>query len=131
MSRDAHAAGQLPWQFSAPHADALFRQSLVLPDRCCIVFAPENIARGFLLGYVAPSPLADISFARDFGLWIDPDARGRAANSMIDMFEAWAAEHNATFSGLAAMEVNARAGRFFERRGYVKTETHYYKPLAE
>lgn len=131
MCRDAHIAGKLPWEFSAPHADALFRQSLVMPDRCCIVFAPDDFARGFLLGYVASSPLADISFARDFGWWIDPDHRGLAAIAMLDLFERWASERNATFAGMAAMEANPRAGRIYERRGYVKTETHYYKRLAE
>jgi len=130
MSKEAHAAGKLPWSFSAAHADNLFRQSLTLPDRACIIYAQEGRAVGFLLAYVAPSPMADISFARDFGWWIDPSARGRAATEMLDLFECWADGRNATFAGMAAMEVNARAGRIYERRGYVKTETHYYKRLA-
>lgn len=130
LSRDAHLAGQLPWTFSAPHADALFRQSLAMPDRACIVYAPDSKVQGFLLAYVAPSPMADISFARDFGWWIDPSARGRAAAEMLDAFEVWADSRNATFAGMAAMETNPRAGRIYERRGYVKTETHYLKRLA-
>lgn len=130
LSRDAHRAGQLPWTFSAPHADALFRQSLSMPDRACIVFAPDERVQGFLLAYVAPSPMADISFARDFGWWIDPGARGRAASQMLDAFELWADSRNATFAGMAAMEANPRAGRIYERRGYVKTETHYLKRLT-
>ncbi|GGA63960.1 GNAT family N-acetyltransferase [Pelagibacterium lentulum] len=131
MCRDAHGAGKLPWKFSAPHADALFRQSLELPDRACIVFAPERTAQGFLLAYVALSPLADISFARDFGWWIDPAHRGMAANDMLDAFELWAGQRSATFAGMAAMEANPRAGRLYERRGYLKTETHYYKRLVD
>lgn len=130
MSRDAHIAGHLPWTFSAPHADALFRQSLGMLDRACIVYAPEDSVQGFLLAYVAPSPMADISFARDFGWWIDPDHRGVAASLMLDEFEIWADSRNATFAGMAAMEANPRAGRIYERRGYVKTETHYLKRLA-
>ncbi|WMT90165.1 GNAT family N-acetyltransferase [Pelagibacterium sp. H642] len=130
MCRDAHAAGKLPWQFSAPHADALFRQSLQMPDRACIVFAPERTAQGFLLAYVSPSPMANIAFARDFGWWIDPGHRGRAAGEMLEAFELWAEQRNATFAGMAAMEANPRAGRIYERRGYVKTETHYYKRLT-
>ena len=130
MSRDAHSAGQLPWKFSAPHADNLFRQSLVLPDRACIVFEHGGSPRGFLFAYVAPSPMADIRFARDFGWWIDPDARGLASAEMLDAFECWADSRNATFAGMAAMEANPRAGRIYERRGYVKTETHYYKRLS-
>jgi len=131
MCRDAHNAGKLPWEFSAPHADALFRQSLEMPDRACIVFAPGGTAQGFLLAYVSPSPMADISFARDFGWWIDPSHRGFAANDMLDRFEQWARQRDATFAGLAAMEANPRAGRLFERRSYVKTETHYLKRLAD
>lgn len=130
LSFDAHLAGQLPWTFSAPHADALFRQSLAMPDRACIVFAPGGSVQGFLLAYVAPSPMADISFARDFGWWIDPNHRGVAASDMLDAFELWADSRNATFAGLAAMEANPRAGRIYERRGYIKTETHYLKRLA-
>lgn len=129
MSKDAHIAGQLPWKFSAPHADLLFRQAIEMPDRVCIVYAPDDIARGFLLGYVAASPMADISFARDFGWWIDPGHRGIAAAEMLDAFELWADQHNATFACMAAMEANPRAGRIYERRGYQKTETHYLKRL--
>lgn len=133
MSRDAHKAGQLPWQFSAPHADALFLQSLELPDRACIVFAPDGKARGFLLAYVAPSPMANVSFARDFGWWIDPGHRGvsAAAGAMLEAFELWADSRHATFAGMAAMEANPRAGRIYERRGYFKAETHYLKRLAQ
>ncbi len=101
-----------------------------MPDRACIVYAPDDRVQGFLLAYVAPSPMADISFARDFGWWIDPSARGRAASQMLDAFELWADSRNATFAGMAAMEANPRAGRIYERRGYVKTEIHYLKRLT-
>jgi hypothetical protein len=129
MSKAAHVAGKLPWDFSAVHADQMFQQSLDQADRVCIVYAPDNIARGFLLGYVAPSPMASISFARDFGWWIDPGHRGVAAMEMMDAFELWADQRNATFCCMAAMEANPRAGRIYERRGYARTETHYLKRL--
>lgn len=136
MSKDAHLAGKLPFKFSAPHAVALFQQAMSMPDRVCVILASDdNVARGFLLGYVAPSPMADVSFARDFGWWIDVDHRGTGAAGtgaaeMLDEFELWADQRNATFVDMAAMEANPRAGRIYERRGYVKTETHFVKHMA-
>jgi hypothetical protein len=72
-----------------------------------------------------------LPFPRDVGWWIAPAHRGVAAAEMLDYYELWADQRNATFACMAAMEANPRAGRIYERRGYQKAETHYLKRLAD
>lgn len=131
MAKRAHAAGQLPWPYSAPHAELIFKSSLVMPDQCCIILDREGERCGFLIGYVSLTPMASVAIARDLGFWIEPHARGGSgAVQMVKDFEAWAYDRGAQFSSLAAMLVNEKAGRLYERMGYDAIETHYLKALS-
>lgn len=130
MLKEAHAAGALPFPFSAPHAAALFDTQCALKDRICIVYVPSDRARGVLMAAINPHPFGPFLIATEVIWWIDPEHRGAAGRAMLDAYEAWATEQGASFVGMAALAAAPRAGVIYERRGYQAAETHYLKPLA-
>lgn len=130
MLKEAHAAGGLPFPFSAPHAAALFDAQLSRADRLCLVYAPASQPQGVLMASVQEHPFAAIRYAAEVVWWIDPSARGSSASRMLAAYEAWAASVGAQFVQMAALASFPRAGVIYERRGYHPAETHYLKPVA-
>jgi GNAT superfamily N-acetyltransferase len=128
MLRDAHRAGGLPFKFSAPHAVALFDAQLA-PNRLCLVMAAPNPV-GVLMASAQEHPFAPVRYAAEVVWWIDPAHRGQGAAEMLDAYEAWASEKGCAFASMAALAAAPRAGRIYERRGYVPAEIHYLKPLV-
>lgn len=130
LLRDAHAAGGLPFRFSAPHAMALVDKHMIDPDRLGLVMSDGAGPVGILLASAQEHPFAAVRYAFETVWWIDPGARGQGAGAMLDAYEAWAAKRGCLFAGLAALASFPRAGIIYRRRGYRETETHFLKPLA-
>jgi GNAT superfamily N-acetyltransferase len=131
MMRDAHAAApSMPVPFSAPHAHAIACRHDSTPGLLSLVYAPTDRPLGVLLASAQPHPFGPVNYAMETVWWIAPQARGRAANAMLDAYEAWAKEQRCAFCQMAALVSFPRAERIYLRRGYVPIETHYLKTLA-
>jgi hypothetical protein len=128
MLRDAHAAGGLPFAFSAPHAMALADRHIAEPRLLALV--ADNPARGVLLASSQEHPFAAVRYAMETVWWIAPEMRGRFAADMLISYETWAKEQGCAFAGMAALAAFPRAGIIYRRAGFRETETHYLKPLA-
>lgn len=62
--------------------------------------------------------------------YVDPASRGDGLR-LLRAFEGWAVDHRAKRVTMVHLEaINQRLGPLYERRGYKKLETHYYKELA-
>ncbi|MBO9100005.1 MULTISPECIES: GNAT family N-acetyltransferase [unclassified Rhizobium] len=129
MAKAFHAASGLPFQFSAAHADALFRASLVDEDRLCLVFAPEANAHGVLVAHAALHPFAPIKVASELMWWVDSEHRGLSATKMLSVYETWARERGCHFAGMVGLGADPSTSRLYERRGYAPVERHFMKSL--
>jgi len=127
MLRDAHAAGGLPFPFSAPHAMALADRHTA--DPCLLARVAGEPARGMLLASSQDHPFAAVKYAMETVWWVAPEARGQFAGQMLAAYEAWAQEQGCAFAGMAALAASPRAGIIYRRAGFQETETHYLKPL--
>lgn len=131
MLKAAHAAGGLPFPFSAPHAASLFAvQSSSMPGRLCLIYEADGGPHGVLMASAQEHPFAAVKYAAEVVWWIDPDHRGMSASRMLATYEAWAAEQGCAFAQMAALTAAPRAGVIYERRGYLAAETHFLKRLA-
>jgi hypothetical protein len=128
MLRDAHAAGGLPFAFSAPHAMALADRHVA--EQNLLALVAGDPCRGVLLASAQDHPFAAVRYAMETVWWISPDARGLFAADMLRAYEAWATEQGCAFAGMAALAAFPRAGIIYRRAGFRETETHYLKPLA-
>src|ERR1700710_2847381 len=90
MAKSFHAASGVPFPFSAPMADLLFRASLVDADRVCLVYVPDGVARGVLAAQAANHQFAPVRLATEIMWWVDPDYRGTSAMEMLAAYEEWA-----------------------------------------
>jgi hypothetical protein len=131
LLKNAHAAGGLPFPFSAPHAAALFDGQTTQPNRLALVATHAGVAHGVFMAAVTDHPFAPVKVATEVVWWIEPEYRGTVASDMLAAYEAWAREQSASFVGMAALEAAPRAGVIYRRRGYVPAETHYIKALPK
>jgi GNAT superfamily N-acetyltransferase len=129
MAKAFHAASGLPFPFSAPMADLLFRSSLVDPDRACFVFDVDGIARGVLAAHAAPHQFAPIKVASELIWWVDPEHRGTSAIKMLDAYEAWATERGCQYASMVGLGHDPLTTRLYERRGYAPVERHFMRAL--
>lgn len=130
LLKNAHAAGGLPFPFSAPHAAALFDGQTTQPDRLALVATVAGVAQGVFMAAVTDHPFAPVRVATEVVWWIEPEHRGKIASEMLSAYEAWARKRGASFVGMAALEAAPRAGAIYRRRGYVPAETHFIKALV-
>lgn len=124
LLRDSHAAAGFTFPFSAPHADALFRQHMVRG----LVLVCGQPAQGVLMAMTFDHPFGAGRWAKETAWYIAPGARGRAAIRMLDAYEAWAREQGCTTIGMASLASND-VSKIYERRGYAPAETHFVKAL--
>lgn len=128
MLRDAHAAGGLPFPFSAPHAMALVDRHIAEPHLLALVAGDP--ARGVLLASCQEHPFAAVQYAMETVWWVAPEARGQFAVQMLTAYEKWAVEQRCAFAGMAVLAAFPRAGIIYRRAGFRETETHYLKSLG-
>jgi len=124
LLKDSHAAAGFTFPFSAPHADALFRQHL---ERGLVLVCGQP-ARGVLMAATFDHPFGAGRWAKETVWYIAPEARGRAAIRMLDAYEVWAREQGCATIGMASLATND-VSRIYERRGYAPAETHFVKAL--
>lgn len=129
MAKAFHAAAGLPFAFSAPHADALFRASLIDGDRLCLIYAPDGTARGALVAYASQHQFAPVKVASELMWWVDPEHRGLSAAKMLQAYEDWAAERGCVFASMVSLDGNVAPSKLYERRGYVPIERHFMKRI--
>lgn len=116
--------------FHAAYASRLFMAHVSHRDTCCIVLDHEGVAQGVLMAVASEHPFGPVRFARETLWWIDPKHRGRSAIQMLDAYEAWAFnEQGCQFAGMAGMGGDPDVAKLYERRGYVRAETHFLKRL--
>lgn len=128
LLRDAHAASDLPFKFSAPHALHLVDNHISSKSHLALVFG--EVPAGILLASSQSHPFADVKYAFETVWWIQSDSRGKAATEMLDYYEDWAKYQGCVFAGMAALQTFQRASIIYRRRGYEATETHFLKKLV-
>ena len=139
LLRDAHDAGGLNdaggltgfvVPFHPAYISRLFMAHVSHRDACCIVLDHGGMAQGVLMALAAEHPFGPVRLARETVWWIDLKHRGRSAIQMLDAYEAWAFnEQGCQFAGMAGMGGDPDVAKLYERRGYVRAETHFLKRL--
>jgi GNAT superfamily N-acetyltransferase len=129
MAKAFHAASGVPFPFSPAMADGLFRASLADEDRLCLVYAPDDIARGVLTAQASVHPFAPVKVASEIIWWVDPAFRGQAVVGMLSAYEAWAVERGCSLAGMVGLGSEPLTTRLYLRRGYEPAETHFIKAL--
>lgn len=124
LLRDSHAAAGFAFPFSAPHADALFCSHM----DSGLVLVVGTPAKGVLMAQAFEHPFGAGKWAKETVWYIAPEARGRAAISMLRAYEDWAREQGCVSVGMASLATND-VSRLYERMGYAPAETHFVKAL--
>lgn len=84
--------------------------------------------KGALVAHLTTYPLGESVLAKEAVFWIDPEARGGWALSMIRAYEAWAKARGAVMAGLSCF-ADDRTAKLFLRAGYRQAEVNTTKEL--
>lgn len=115
--------------FEASFADRLFFTHF--NSRCCtFVLDVGGRAEGVLMAAARQHVFGAVLMAFETVWWIDPAHRGRAAIRMLDTYESWAQDMGCRFASMAGMGDDPDVAKLYLRRGYVRAETHFLKPLV-
>ncbi len=95
----------------------------------CLVNDVEGVAQGVLMAAAQQHPFGPVLFAHETVWWIEPEHRGFAAVKMIDEYETWAVSLGCASVGMAGIGEDPEVAKLYLRRGYLKAETHFLKPL--
>ncbi|WP_244490291.1 GNAT family N-acetyltransferase [Rhizobium sp. Root483D2] len=129
MAKAFHAASEVPFPFSAPMADNVFRSSLDAPDQLCLVLDVDGVALGVLAAEAQPHRFSPVKMAFETMFWIDPEHRGLHARKMLDAYEQWARHRGCAFIHMVGLGGDPLTSRLYERSGYLAVERHFMKPL--
>lgn len=129
MAKSFHAASGLPFPFSAPMADRIFRMALGSKDALCLVLDVDGKARGVLAAEAQMHRFAPVMMAFELIFWIEPDQRGQNGIPMLDAYEAWARGKGCMFANMVGLGGDPTTTKFYERRGYHAIERQFMKPL--
>lgn len=103
----------------------------VMDGQNAVLFVSEQ--SGDVAGMLAASsyvqPMTGETIATEMAWWMDPEARGsREALRLLAAAETWAKSRGAAkFQMIAPTD---HVGKFYERLGFTKIETHYQRSLA-
>ncbi|MEY9358945.1 GNAT superfamily N-acetyltransferase [Bradyrhizobium yuanmingense] len=122
-------AGCFAFPFLESYAERLFVQHVEMMNGCALVHESGGAAQGILLAAAHEHPFGPVWLASETLWWIDPAHRGRSAFAMLDAYEAWAREKRCAYAGMAGMGDDPVIARLYERRGYVRAETHFLKAV--
>ncbi|MEY9158230.1 GCN5 family acetyltransferase [Bradyrhizobium japonicum] len=135
LLRDSHQAAGFDggngfvFPFDCAYAARLYVSHLDQVNACCLVLDVAGGAQGVLLAIASEHPCGPVRLARETVWWIDPAHRGRSAIAMLDAYEAWAAERQCAFAGMAGMGDDPDVAKLYLRRGYFAAERHFLKGL--
>lgn len=97
---------------------------------CNLVLDVDGRAEGILMAAARDHIFGPASMAFETVWWIEPAQRGRSAIRMLDAYERWARDLGCRFASMAGMGDDPDVAKLYLRRGYVRAETHYLKPLV-
>ena len=94
-----------------------------------LVACVREVPRGFIAGTLAPLLAAQGLQAVELAFWVDPSVRGGVGRFLVAEFEKRAAALGASYVHMIAIDAGEpdAARRLYERRGYQKLETAYFK----
>lgn len=114
---DAFGSTLQDWADAPEHR---WRTRLSLPGAIDLLAFEDDRAVAMASGVPDPDRQGT---AELISMWVAPEARGRGvASRLIDAIVAWAAEHGVSDLELSVMPDNTRAGRTYERSGFVATD---------
>lgn len=115
--------------FLAEYAERLFLHYQRGGYALCLVNDVAGVAQGVLMAHAFEHDFGPVWMAQERVWWIDPEHRGSAASRMLDAYETWARSKGCQFIGMAGMGKDPQVGALYQRRGYVRAETHFLKAV--
>lgn len=118
--------------FSPEKAEQLCRKAVEGPEDEGVIFlhlGQNNEPTGFLGALRGYLPFSDDPIGLEVSMYVSPDHRkGRAFQELFSVFEYWCQEvAKVKFIQVSTLEDNPILDKFYQKKGYVKSESAYLK----
>jgi hypothetical protein len=98
-------------------------------DRLCVLAEDEDGPYAILCGFATPVFYTNAYQAYEIVWWAVPGKRDRNVLRLFDVYEAWAKQIGCASIQTSYLHDWMDMTRFFERRGFTKTETSFRKAI--
>lgn len=115
--------------FDLAYVESQISLFLADPNKVVILLEKGSEIVGILAGLVTSLPLSPARIAAEIVWYVQPEHRGRESLSLLSAYEYWATEVMKVDFITVSNLVNLDLSKFYEKRGYMKTETAYMKQV--
>lgn len=128
LFKQFHKESKLPYSWDAKKTQALFLQTLPMKEIETFVAEIDGDVVGFIVCQYMEPPFSSDKVSTDIAWFVNKDHRNTSAGfRLMKAYEDWAVGHGIKFIGMAYLERVSDLSKYYEKKGYVKAETHYMK----
>lgn len=128
LFKQFHKESKLPYSWDAKKTQALFLQTLPMKEIETFVAEIDGDVVGFIVCQVMEPLFSSDKVSTDIAWFVNKDHRNTSAGfRLMKAYEDWAVDHGIKFIGMAYLERVSDLSKYYEKKGYVKAETHYMK----
>tara|TARA_R110000796_G_scaffold79960_1_gene177187 strand:+ start:3803 stop:4261 length:459 start_codon:yes stop_codon:yes gene_type:complete len=128
LFKQFHKESKLPYSWDAKKTQALFLQTLPMEEIETFVAEIDGDVVGFIVCQVMEPLFSSDKVSTDIAWFVNKDHRNTSAGfRLMKAYEEWAVDHGIKFIGMAYLERVSDLSKYYEKKGYVKAETHYMK----
>ncbi len=128
LFKQFHKESKLPYSWDAKKTQAVFLQTLALEEIEVFLAEVDGETVGYLCCQVMEPLFSTEKVATEIAWFIHKDYRKTSAGfRLMTTYEEWALSQGAKYVNMAYLESIADLSKVYEKKGYVKAETHYMK----
>ncbi len=128
LFKQFHKEAKLPYSFDPVKTQAIFLETLAIDQFEIFVAEMDDDLVGFVCcTYMEPLFSSD-KVSTEIAWYVNKEYRNsRAGFKLLKQYEDWAVEQGIKYVGIAYLERVTDLSKVYEKKGYVKAETHYMK----
>lgn len=128
LFKQFHKEAKLPYNFDANKTQSVFLETIGIESFETFVAEKDGDLVGFICCMFMEPLFSSDRISTDIAWFVNKDSRKSTAGfRLLKAYEDWALNNNIKYVGMAYLERVTDLSKVYEKKGYVKAETHYMK----
>lgn len=128
LFKQFHRESKLPYGFDVQKTQNVFNETLNIESFKTFVAEKDGDLIGFICCMYMEPLFSTDRVSTDIAWFVSKEHRNSSAGfRLLKQYEEWALQCNIKYVGIAYLERVTDLSKVYEKKGYVKAETHYMK----
>lgn len=128
LFKQFHKEAKLPYKFDPQKTQRVFLETLEVDSFETFVADRDGDLVGFICCVYMEPLFSSDKISTDIAWFVNKEHRNSSAGfRLLKEYEEWAVNNNIKYVGIAYLERVTDLSKVYEKKGYVKAETHYMK----